>query len=152
MSKELPEVGQRVLMLLENALTPAWKPCRVLAISPLGYAIESEDEEFGATPRWFDMTDKGAHVRFRPIYDFSLDWRHLKSGEHYQMIAIANQTATKEGFEPTVVYKKVSTGEVFSRSAEAFYQKFESFPMNGVVINAQSLGYAKSGTAHKWKS
>ncbi|WP_105621124.1 DUF1653 domain-containing protein [Cronobacter malonaticus] len=148
MKPYMPEVGQRALMLLGNAIKPAWKPCRILAISTFGYAIETEDEEFGATPRWFDMLGKGAHISFRPFYDFSIDWRHLKSGEHYQMIAIANQTATKEGFEPTVVYKKMSTGEVFSRSAETFYQKFEPFPMNGVVVEAQSLGYAKSGTAH----
>jgi len=150
MKKYTPEVGQRVLMLLESAITPAWRPCRVLAISSLGYAIETEDEEFGKTPRWFGMADKGAHLRFRPIYEFALDWTHITSREHYQMIAIANQTATKEGYEPTIVFKKMGTEEVFSRPAEDFYQKFEPrfTALDAFVYQSQPLKIEQSGTTH----
>ena len=54
-------------------------------------------------------------------------WRHKKSGTLYKVINIANLTATKAGYEPTIVYQSIRGGEVYARPLKAWAGSMAKF-------------------------
>lgn len=121
----IPAVGEECLFILHDAQTPKWGNCRVLAMSDLGVCIETYgDEGMGPLPRWIDAEERGQNLEFRTLHLEADVWEH-HSGKRYELLHLANWFTTKEGFEPTAVYRDVNEGIVYSRPYAKFSQKFK---------------------------
>jgi len=51
-------------------------------------------------------------------------WQH-HSGKMYMIVAVANTTATKPGWEPTVCYRALDSNDVYARSLESFLTRMK---------------------------
>lgn len=133
MTNFTPTAGSKVQFIYDAAAKPTWNWCRVMAVSELGYSLEIDTEENGKYVQWWDIAERGSHLRFRPEVFFNLDWRHLETGQHYQMIAVANQFVTTPQSELTVVYKNMDTGHIEACPAMSFFEKF-------VTLSSEEVG------------
>jgi hypothetical protein len=141
MKNFIPMVGHQTQFIYDAAAKPTWNWCRVMAISELGYSLEIDTEENGKIVQWWDIAERGEHLRFRPVVGFNLDWRHLNTGQHYQMITIANQHTTDPQSELTVVYKNMDTGHIEACPVMSFFENFVTFSAEDSenLINSPSL-------------
>lgn len=115
--------GLRCQFIHNASDNPQWVNCSVKAISDEGVALGVDVIDQGHQTLWYDRYDAEVHLVFRPVVDFTIHWQH-HTGKRYEMICVANEHTTKEGFERVVVYRDPESGEVFARPVEEYIQKF----------------------------
>lgn len=54
-----------------------------------------------------------------------MEYKHIKTGNLYQLMCVANKKADKPNFPQIAVYRDVRTGEIYARLYAEFIEKFE---------------------------
>ena len=122
----VPGAGETVDFIIRNSMKPTWNRGTVLAISGIGVMLEAEfgDEDGDQHARWIPYNGP-KQIDFRQAISFHSEWEHARTGNKYNMVCVTNGTATKEGWERMVVYKRPDAlDEVFSRPVTEFLSKF----------------------------
>lgn len=119
---ELKE-GQRAFFMVDLEDQRTWKACHVMAVSSHGYMLEFESNG-ELVKQWFDVRGEGAALRFRQQLDFFTRWQHKNSRKLYELTLVSKASSHVEGFEPTVVFKCVESGELYAAPAKQFNTEF----------------------------
>ena len=54
-----------------------------------------------------------------------MEYKHIKTGNLYQLMCVANNKSDKPNFPQIAVYRDVRTGEIYARPYAEFIEKFE---------------------------
>ena len=54
-----------------------------------------------------------------------MQYKHIKTGNLYQLMCVANNKSDKPNFPQIAVYRDVRTGEIYARPYAEFIEKFE---------------------------
>lgn len=126
MSKYMPRAGNECQMIYIIAEKPQWINCFVKAVSDYGVAVDIDVIDEGRKTLWFDDSQIGDVVAFRPIVPQVKYWVldcSVPTDKPMEMVCLANLNTHEPDMPLSVIYKN-EEGEIFSLPAAEFLQDF----------------------------